>query len=555
MKTYKLLIAALLGCSVMAHADIPAGYYNSLEGMKGPELKTAVYQIIRNLTTVSSYSALPQYFQVTDVYPESTRWWDMYSDIPLYAPSFWGLNREHSFPKSWWGGLTNITAYVDLNHLYPSEAEANQAKSNYPLGTVNTNSNVQFDNGVVKVGYAVAGQGGSARFVFEPNDEYKGDFARTYFYMVTCYQDLTWNQQYMYMLQQNAYPTLKDWAVELLLKWSREDPVSDKEKNRNEAVYRFQNNRNPFIDFPSLAEYIWGTKVDEAFHLSEAGVLPEPVGDPNLITPVQDMALDFGQVAIGKSIDAKLFFHGENISAPLSLKVYRNDAAMFSIPTNSIAANLVNSADGYWLTVKYTPTELGTHTSRLLISDGGLDGSRGVELRGECLEVPTLNPCVALPPANFTGNSYLASWTTPDDVVDYFVVTLTSYTNGDAVTEELVAEDTSLTIEDFDLCDSQSYYVQSVRLGYYSDPSNVIFVDHSGIASIVDEQPLAVVGFDGGLRLICSAMQTGCRVFDSTGKLVAYLDQIDNNAEIMLPSGIYLIVTDQSRKPIKAAVK
>ncbi|MDE6397159.1 MAG: endonuclease, partial [Muribaculaceae bacterium] len=297
-----------------ARADIPAGYYTSLNGKTGADLKTAVHNLVRNFTQVSSYSALPSYFMQTDVYPESRRWWDMYSDIPLYAPSFSGLNREHSFPKSWWGGLTNIPAYVDLNHLYPSEAAANMAKSNYPLGEVSTSQKPKFENGITTVGYPVAGQGGGAGFVFEPADEYKGDFARTYFYMATTYQDLTW--KYTYMVSQNTYPTLNTWSVNLLLKWHHADPVSEKETLRNEAVYKIQNNRNPFIDFPELADYIWGAKTGMPFDPSSGS---EPAGDPNLITPVQDMALDFGEVAVGKSVTSRLWFNGESLTAPIEL--------------------------------------------------------------------------------------------------------------------------------------------------------------------------------------------------------------------------------------------
>ena len=251
-----------LVCSTAIYADAPAGYYSSLNGKSDAELKTAIYSLVHNFTLISSYSALPSYFEKTDVYPESNRWWDMYSDIPLYAPSFRGLNREHSFPKSWWGGSTSVSAYVDLNHLYPSEMKANSAKSNYPLGEVDM-ANASFDNGVCYVGPGRRGQGGGASKVFEPNDEYKGDFARTYFYMVTCYQNLSW--KYTYMLEQNTYPTLSPWAVTLLMKWHRADPVSQKEIDRNEAVYGIQGNRNPFIDMPELAEYLWGTKKGENF--------------------------------------------------------------------------------------------------------------------------------------------------------------------------------------------------------------------------------------------------------------------------------------------------
>ena len=193
MKITRLLVSvAVLLFAGYALAEIPAGYYTSLTGKKESELKTAIHNLVSNFTRVSSYQALPQYFAKTDVHPNSKLWWDMYSDIPRYAPSFSGLNREHSFPKSWWGGLTNVGAYVDLNHLYPSDMKANSAKSNYPLGTVDHSTSVKFDNGICAVGYPVAGQGGGAQYVFEPSDEYKGDFARTYFYMVTTYQNLTW---------------------------------------------------------------------------------------------------------------------------------------------------------------------------------------------------------------------------------------------------------------------------------------------------------------------------------------------------------------------------
>jgi len=539
-----------------ARADIPAGYYNSIDGKKDVQLKTAVFQVIHNLTRISSYSDLPKYFQKTDVYPNSKRWWDMYSDIPLYAPSFSGLNREHSFPKSWWGGLTNVNAYVDLNHLYPSEMKANTEKSNYPLGEVDTRYDAYFNNGVSKVGYAVAGQGGGAKYVFEPANEYKGDFARTYFYMVTCYQDYAWNQKYMYMLQQNTYPTLTGWAVEMLLKWSREDPVSQKEIDRNEQVYKAQNNRNPFIDFPSLAEYIWGNHKGEAFDIKQAGGgTIEPGGDPVLITPVQDMSLDFGQVALGKSVTAKMFFKGEHLTGNLSLRVYKDNYIYFTIPSSAIAANLVNAADGYWLNITYTPTELGNHTARLLISDGGMSGSRGIALIGECLPAPTLSVCEALPATNITSDSYLASWTCPDDVVDYYEVTRTMYVDGSSTEEKLVAEDTELTINDFDKSDSESYYVRSVRLGYFSDPSNVIFVDHLGISGIAADQPMYAIGYDGGIRIACSAPQTGCRVYDLAGRIVASLPQVENNTEIALQQGVYIVTTDQCSTPSRVAVR
>ncbi len=551
MKHFYRTVAALLSllAAAYASADIPAGYYSSLDGKKEGELKTAIHTIVHNFTRVT-YSNLPHYFQQTDVYPDSHRWWDMYSDIPLYAPSFSGLNREHSFPKSWWGGSTSVGAYVDLNHLYPSEREANTAKSNYPLGIVNRSSNVKFDNGICAVGYPVNGQGGGASFVFEPDDQYKGDFARTYFYMATAYQDLTW--KYTYMVSQNLYPTLNGWSVELLMKWHRDDPVSQKEIDRNEAVFAIQNNRNPFIDMPELAEYLWGTKKGESF--TPGSVVVPPTGDPELLAPTKDMELQFGQVALGSSLGSKLYVHGKNLTGSIDVTLWSGDSNMFSVPQDGIPASLVCSDDGYWLTVTYEPSALGQHSTKLLLS--GAFGSRSVVLRGECLPVPTLSAVNALPATDVTSDSYTANWEAPlGDVVDYYLVTRTRYVGGDAFTETLPAEDTSLEITGFGSSDQESYTVQSVRLGHMSPMSNVVFVNHSGIEDILDDEPLIVRSFPGFIRFICSSPQTGCRIYDVAGRLVKEIGTVSQDMDVEISAGVYLIVTDSHRSPLKVSVR
>lgn len=553
------MAAAVAFSSVSAMAEAPNGYYNSLVGKKEGDLKTAVYQLVHNFTTVSSYSALPQYFQRTDVYPESRRWWDMYSDIPLYAPSFSGLNREHSFPKSWWKVGDNVeytTAYVDLNHLYPSEAKANQAKSNYPLGTVAASVTPKFQNGIVKVGSPTTGEGGGSQLVFEPSDEYKGDFARTYFYMVTCYQDLQWNTKYSWMMNRDLYPTLKGWAIDLLLKWHRDDPVSDKETNRNDVVYSIQNNRNPFIDRPELVEYIWGNKKGEAYTDSGSST---PTGDPVLISPAQGTSLDFNEVAIGKSVTSKLLVRGENLRNPVQVMVSKRtgNGDMFSINVNSIAASLANSADGYWLTVTYTPTAIGKHTGRLVFSDYDDTGmSFGIELMGECFPVPTLTACTATEATDITSDSYTANWTYPEnEVVDYWVVNRTKYTGSEISTEQLVAEAPGLVIEGFNECDKESYTVQSYRLGYLSPESNVIFVDHLGVTGVEAEHGLVLQGFEGIIRFLCSGELTGVCIYDISGKMVRYIDSVSDHSDIEMQAGVYLVVTDRTHRPIKVVVQ
>ena len=535
---------------VKSISAIPANYYNSINGLADRDLKDALHSLIYNHTEVKSYSALPEYFRTTDRFPGTDYWWDMYSDmeVSMYITFGTYMNREHCFPKSWWGGSTSTPAYVDLFHLYPSEAKANQAKSNYPLGEVVTST---FDNGVVKVGYATTGQGGGAQKVFEPNEEYIGDFARTYFYVVTCYQNLTWDSKYMFMLEQNDYPTLKPWAIDLLLKWHRADPVSQKEVDRNEAVYGFQGNRNPFIDHPELVEYIWGNKIGQKYQ----GGGSEPVGDPELTTPVQDMALDFEQIAIGKSETRQLAFLGHNLTGRLELVITGADKSMFSLDTKTIESSLVNADGGYFLPVTYTPTSLGVHSAKLIISEGGIPGSRGVVLMGECLAVPTLTAPVATAASDITDDSYIANWQQPSEVVDYYIVTRTRYINGNSSSEEIMAEENSLLVEDFEGSVSESYNVRSVRLGYESPVSNEIFVYHAGVEGVEMDSPLGYAYWPGGLRIVCGDTQYKLDVYDITGRLVMTLPEVHDNDIIELPFGVYLITTSSSRTPLRVIVR
>ncbi|MCL2597585.1 MAG: endonuclease [Paludibacter sp.] len=265
-------------------SQIPNGYYNTAEGKRGAELKTALYNIIKNPSFwngkyMNAASFFGQYDRTPDGYI-----WDMYSNIRCTQWSGCGLNREHNMPKSWFGITTNnedvASIGCDYNNLYPSNADANYAKNNYPLGEVG--SSIIFDNGVSKVGKSKIQikNGAYNGNVFEPANEYKGDFARDYMYMVTCYENYSqkWTNSYgMIMLQNNTYPTFTPYAIDLLLKWSKNDPVSQKEIDRNEAVYSVQGNRNPFVDHPEYAEYIWGDKAvtpesDKLFSVNYRGI-------------------------------------------------------------------------------------------------------------------------------------------------------------------------------------------------------------------------------------------------------------------------------------------
>ena len=269
-------VTAMLGIAAVAYGAFPTGYYDSLEGKCGAGLKAAVKAVaLKGHTTISYGTDTWNVFKETDVRTVNGKdyWWDMYSDnLVAVSGGHDGLNIEHSVANSWWGKTKN-DAYKDLMHLNPSDADANNRKANYPLAELES---VTWQNGVTFVGKPKSGQGGGSSHGYEPADMYKGDFARAFMYMFTVYDDISWKDNTSWMYNAGTDLMFKSWASELLVKWSANDPVDDKETKRNDGIYRHQKNRNPFIDLPRLADHIWGAKKSIPFTLEGSG---DPVDD------------------------------------------------------------------------------------------------------------------------------------------------------------------------------------------------------------------------------------------------------------------------------------
>ena len=260
-------------------------YYQAADGTKGSGLKTALGKIISPHKQLA-YKDLWEAFMTTDRRDDG-KVWDMYagvtnydfvtSGINSYGKEGVGYNREHSMPKSWFND--EYPMYTDLVHLVPTDGYVNGRRSNYAFGETEAPTYTS-EGDFSKLGpSSIEGYTGT---VFEPNDEYKGDFARIYFYMVTCYEDKVsaWESD---MLAGNAYPAFTGWALDMLMRWAEEDPVSDKEINRNEAVYGIQGNRNPYVDYPGLEQYVWGDKQDVAFSYDGEGT------DTSIFVPTTDV--------------------------------------------------------------------------------------------------------------------------------------------------------------------------------------------------------------------------------------------------------------------------
>ncbi len=280
----KINLLCLLGLfSLMAFAEVPVGYYESAEGKQGDELRLALQDVIDNHTVVSYDNLKPLYIYSDTKNTESdagTSLIDIYSTCGFVPGSGYcassacggGYNREHSVPKSWFNEATPM--YSDAFHLYPTSCYVNSYRGNYAFGETSTGTKCTTKGMTEALGKRGASTfAGFSGTVYEPDDEYKGDMARTYFYMATRYADkcYTWTGG----MFGSTYNGLTTYGRDLLLKWHRQDPVSTKEILRNEVIYGNstynkgnykQNNRNPFIDYPVLAEYIWGTKTGESWY-------------------------------------------------------------------------------------------------------------------------------------------------------------------------------------------------------------------------------------------------------------------------------------------------
>ena len=288
----------------MAVGAMPGNYYQYAQGTADSTLKNHLGYIIccgKRYRYGSGSKKTWDAFFYTDRDTTDNRVLDMYSNNVRYfdpahpTASVSGFDIEHMLPKSWWGGDVN-PAYCDLYHLVPGDYSANRSKSNHAPGIPADSS---FNNGSF-----VTGSGASYGLtrVFCPANEYKGDFARAYFYIAACYGDsLVWigSGEPGVAMTNDGWQEFRPWLRDLLVEWHRMDPVSEKEKARAVEVNKIQGNRNPFIDYPELVEYIWGNKQGQNvdFH-----TLVQSYGDTYDDAPAAIPVLDCEEAAARKEI-------------------------------------------------------------------------------------------------------------------------------------------------------------------------------------------------------------------------------------------------------------
>lgn len=288
MRKHFLLSFALFCCAALWAVD--ESYYSSLNGKKDAALREAITALIyQHHTTDVGYNWNFENIDIVDgvvLDMYSTCSWSSSQQGLNYSGICDGYNREHTVPQNVFE--ESFPQKSDRHHLFLTDGKVNGIRSNYPFGETNATDGFSgLSNSEKALGKFGAASSGYTGKVYEPDDMYKGDIARAVMYMVVRYA--TTNECRKYGGSQNSYPVttwytnnkmfsnslstnygLSDAAVTFFLKWHRNDKVSNKEIARNTGVENVQGNRNPFVDYPILVEYLWGNKQGETFYLTDA---------------------------------------------------------------------------------------------------------------------------------------------------------------------------------------------------------------------------------------------------------------------------------------------
>lgn len=361
MRSEVLLLLITFCSSLLAQEQ----YYRKAEGLRGTQLKEALHDLIQPSYVLAYGGGVGKTwtgFWYTDQM-ENMQVRDRYSNVVRYLnpdmSAVSNMNIEHIWANSWWGHIKN-NAYCDLFNLYPADATANGRKSNNPIGIVD--GTVSYTNGVTKVGKSSSYRADSLITAWEPADQWKGDFARTYFYMATCYSHMTslWTTtEGLLTVDPNSPLLMRPWVYNLMLEWAEADPLDEIEQQRCDAIYEIQGNRNPFVDYPELCYYIWGNKSDEQFYCSEEH-------GAEIFVPAASEEIDFGLHPLSRPFSAKVQVRGRGLNEGVSLAVTDE---YFSIGKASLSANEIH--EGTDVSISVTPTEEGTYTTMLLLEGSG----------------------------------------------------------------------------------------------------------------------------------------------------------------------------------------
>ena len=383
MKIKTLLIVGLLFSVANIFAQIPTGYYDGTAGLSGSALKTKLSSIISSGHQTKSYDALDDEYPNSDkdsYYEKDGTVLDIYSENPTETDPYvyqFGVkkcgnykiegdcyNKEHIFPQGYFNKASPMVS--DIHHIVPTDGKVNGMRSNFPFGNVGSSVSYTSKNG------SKLGTSNSVNYsgkVFEPINEFKGDVARMIFYFATRYEAKLKDFDANDILTNTSFPGIQSWELEVLKQWHTQDPVSQREIDRNNAAYKYQGNRNPFIDHPEYVALIWGTTTPD----TEAPSTPTNL----IVTGSTSSTISLSWTASTDNIMVATY------------DIYLDGTLKTSSSSNSITVTGLNPSTTYSFYVKakdaagntssQSNTTTGTTTENTGGNDGGSTTSCGTE--------------------------------------------------------------------------------------------------------------------------------------------------------------------------------
>ncbi|MCD1117217.1 endonuclease [Chryseobacterium turcicum] len=354
----KNFLLPILLISASISAQIPSGYYNGTTGLTGYALKTKLHEITATKNVNWGYGDLPNYYNQTDLDQyydhgsnNTTILLDIYSEIPAGPDAYeytsanlistsgtegLGYNREHAIPQSTFN--SNYPMYSDLHFVIPTDARINQLRNNYPYGIGNSTIHHTFSNTSKIANSAIPNYSYTNR-VYEPINEFKGDIARMLLYFAVRYEDklpgFNHSTNINPAIDRSPFDGTAERAfdsayISMLIQWHTQDPVSQREINRNNAVYTIQNNRNPFIDNPQWVNEIW-------------------TQTPDAIAPQAPTNLNTSQSG---AYFTNLTWSPSTSNDVIGYNVYQNGVFLTTTKSTSLIVDHLNPATSYSFTVR-----------------------------------------------------------------------------------------------------------------------------------------------------------------------------------------------------------
>jgi len=356
LKKYLLILSVFPACIV---AQIPEGYYSGTENLSGYALKTMLHEIISSKVYTYHYDDLKTLYGQTDIdryydydATNTTYLLDIYSNNPTGTTAYHytlnniigsasaegqGWNREHMMPQSSFNSAYPM--YSDMFFVVPTDARINQLRSNYPYAKAGGTTYYNFTNGSKQASNGTPNATYTGR-VYEPVDEFKGDVARTLLYFAVRYEgklgtfnyttnatDPTKDQNPLDGTEEKAY---ENWYIAMLLNWHQQDPVSQREIDRNNSVYSIQKNRNPFVDHPEWISQIWNQTTDN--------VAPAAPGSLSLTR--------------NSAYFVNLTWQANMESDIVGYRIYQNNVLVATTKTNAVTIDHLSPDSTYNFTVK-----------------------------------------------------------------------------------------------------------------------------------------------------------------------------------------------------------